>query len=394
MQREFKMDHLVAIEGIKKTIFGTGSISCLGQECRYLGVSRVLVVFDPGLSSSGLEAKIHGILKKARVKPIIFKEIMSEPSPVCADEGARIAREEKVKGVIGIGGGSTMDIAKAISVLAKNEGRAQDFIGLNLVKKPGLPAIMVPTTAGTGSEVTFTAVFTMRETKTKGGINSPFLYPHVAVLDPELTLGLPPEVTAFTGMDALTHAVESFTSLQAHFLSEPISLEAIRLISAHLRKAVFQGDDIETRSSMMRGSYLAGMGLAMAGVGAVHALAYPLGALFDIPHGIANALLLPYVMEYNFPGDMEKFSILSEVMEEEVFDLSLRETAAYAAHAVRTLSRDIGIPQTLEELNIPKEVIPEMAEGAFKVERPMKNNPRPMTVKDIEEIYRKAYSEG
>lgn len=385
------MNRVITVEGIKKTIFGAGSSDLLGQECQNLGASRALIVIDPGLSKNGLESKIHEILKRHSIKPIVFKEIMPEPSPGCADQGALIAREEKVKCVVGIGGGSTMDVAKAIGILAKNDGRAQDYIGLGLVKKAGLPTIMVPTTAGTGSEVTFTAVFTMRESRTKGGINSPFLFPHTAILDPELTVGLPPYVTAYTGMDALTHAIESFTSRQAHFLSETISREAIRLITAHLRKAVYQGDELETRSAMLKGSYLAGLGLAMAGVGAVHALAYPLGALFDIPHGIANALLLPYVMEYNFPGDMNKFSIISQIMEEEAFDLGRRDAAAYAARAVRELSRDIGIPQTLEQIHIPESAIPEMAEGAIKVERPMQNNPRPMAVRDIEEIYRKAY---
>jgi alcohol dehydrogenase len=385
------MNHLITIEGVKKTIFGLGTISQVGLECKSLGASSALIVFDPGLLETGLELKLQEILKKSRIKPILFKEIMPEPSPDCADKGAQVAKEEKVKCVIGVGGGSTMDVAKAVAVLAKNEGSAEDYIGLNLVRKPGLPTIMLPTTAGTGSEATFTAVFTMRESKKKGGINSPFLFPHLAILDPELTLELPPEVTAYTGMDALTHAIESYASRQAHFLSEPLSIEAIRLISAYLRQAVYQGDEIEARSFMLKGSYLAGLGLAMSGVGAVHALAYPLGALFDIPHGIANALLLPYVMEYNFPGDMEKYAIISEVMEEKGLDLPKRDAAAYAAQAVRELSRDIGIPQTLEQINIPEEAIPEMAEGAIKVDRPMMNNPRPMRIRDIEEIYRKAY---
>jgi alcohol dehydrogenase len=273
----------------------------------------------------------------------------------------------------------------------KNEGKAVDYIGLGLVKKPGLPSIMVPTTAGTGSEVTFTSVFTMRETKAKGGINSAYLYPHTAILDPELTLELSAEVTAYTGMDALTHAIESFTSLQAHFMSEPISYRAIETISSNLRGAVFNGGDYLFRENMMQGSYLAGLGLAMSGVGAVHALAYPLGALFDIPHGIANAMMLPYVLEYNYPGDLDKFSLIAVAMDEGDTFSSTRELAERAAQAVFQLSADIGIPQTLKEIDIPEDAIPEMAEGAMKVTRPIENNPRPMTVKVAEEIYRKAY---
>jgi alcohol dehydrogenase len=231
----------------------------------------------------------------------------------------------------------------------------------------------------------------MREKKAKGGINSPFLYPHTAVLDPELTLALPSDVTAYTGMDALTHAIESFTSLQAHFLSEPLSLEAVEIISANLRGAVFNGADIRCRENMMMASYLAGLGLAMSGVGAVHALAYPLGALFDVPHGIANGLLLPYVLEYNFAGDIEKFALIATAMGEDMDGCSEREAASFAARAVRDLAEDIGVPLTLTELDIPEEAIPEMAEAAMKVTRPIMNNPRPMTARVAEHIYREAY---
>jgi alcohol dehydrogenase len=261
---------------------------------------------------------------------------------------------------------------------------------LDLVENPGLPSIVVPTTAGTGSEVTFTSVFTMRDTKSKGGINSPYLYPHTAILDPELTLGLPANVTAYTGMDALTHAIESFTSLQTHFMSEPISFQAIEIIAKNLRGAVFDGRDIRFRDNMLKGSYLAGLGLAMAGVGAVHALAYPLGAFFDVPHGIANGLLLPYVLEYNFPGDIDKFSAVACAMGERENGLSERHTAALAADAVWNLAEDIGVPLTLRELEIPDSAIPDMAKAAMEVTRPLMNNPRPMTAEVAERIYSRA----
>jgi len=385
------MNHIISIESVKKTVFGAGSLNQIGEECRALKSSRALLVMDRSLSKTAICSRAEERLRKARIKTFLYPEVTPEPSPALADAGAELAKKEKVGCVIGLGGGSTMDVAKAIAVLVKNEGKAVDYVGLGLVKKPGLPTLMVPTTAGTGSEVTFTSVFTMRETKTKGGINSPYLYPHVAILDPELTLELSPEVTAYTGMDALTHAIESFTSLQAHFMSEPISYKAIEIISNNLRGAVFNGKDYRFRESMMQGSYLAGLGLAMSGVGAVHALAYPLGALFDIPHGIANALMLPYVLEYNYPGHIEKFSLIAIAMGEEDAFSSGRETAANAVQAVFELSADIGIPQSLKELDIPEEAIPDMAAGAMKVTRPLENNPRPMTVKVAEEIYRNAY---
>lgn len=385
------MNNVITIEGIKKTIFGPGALDQIGEECKALKASKVLLVMDQTLSKKEICDRISEVLRKGRVKTFLYPEVTPEPAPELADVGAEMAKKEKVGCVIGVGGGSTMDVAKAIGVLAKNEGKAVDYIGLGLVKKPGLPTIMAPTTAGTGSEVTFTSVFTMREKKAKGGINSPYLYPDTAILDPELTLELSPEVTAYTGMDALTHAIESFTSLQAHFMSEPISLKAIEIISANLRGSVFNGSEYQYRENMMRGSYLAGLGLAMSGVGAVHALAYPLGALFDVPHGIANALMLPYVLEYNYPGNMDKFTIINQAMGEEGKGSSKRGTAAGAVRAVFDLSNDIGIPLTLKELNIPVEAIPEMAEAAMKVTRPILNNPRSMTVAVAEDIYRRAY---
>jgi alcohol dehydrogenase class IV len=384
------MNKVITIEGVKKTLFGQGALHQIGEECKALKASKALLVMDQALSKKEICNRINELLRKDRIKTFLYPEVTPEPAPGLADAGAIIAKEEKVGCVIGVGGGSTMDVAKAIAVLAKNDGKAVDYIGLGLVKRPGLPTIMAPTTAGTGSEVTFTSVFTMRETRTKGGINSPYLYPHTAILDPELTLELSPEVTAYTGMDALTHAIESFTSLQAHFMSEPISLRAIEVISSNLRGAVFNGNDYHYRENMMKGSYLAGLGLAMSGVGAVHALAYPLGALFDIPHGIANALMLPYVLEHNYPGNMDKFCIINRAMGGGDAP-STRKKAAQAVRAVFDLSRDIGIPLTLKEVNIPQEAIPEMAEGAMKVTRPIMNNPRPVSVKVAEDIYRRAF---
>jgi len=385
------MEKPITVEGIKRTVFGAGTIDQIGPECRALSASRALLVMDRQLAQTDIGNRAIESLKKNRVKTFPYGEVTPEPDPALADVGAEMARRERVQCVIGLGGGSTMDVAKAIAVLAKNDGKATEYIGLGLVKKAGLPSIMIPTTAGTGSEVTFTSVFTMRATKTKGGINSPFLYPHAAILDPELTIDLPPDVSAYTGMDALTHAIESYTSLQAHFMSEPVSLRAIELITANIRGAVFDGKRYSFREGMMQGSYMAGLGLAMAGVGAVHALAYPLGAFFDIPHGIANSVMLPYVLEYNYPGNTEKFCQIALTMGEEESDLSDRELASLAAEAVFDLSEDLGIPRTLRDLRVPQESIPEMAEAALKVTRPLMNNPRPVSHKIAQEIYTRAY---
>jgi len=385
------MNRLITIEGVKKTIFGRGSFNEIGKECNDLGASKVLLVVDNSLAKTDICLRAQDILKKNRIKVFLYGDVTPEPDPSLADKGADFAKKEKIGCVLGIGGGSTMDVAKAIAVLSKNDGRAVDYIGLNKVKKAGLPTIMVPTTSGTGSETTFTAVFTMRDTKTKGGINSPFLYPHTAVLDPELTLGLPAYPTAYTGMDALIHAIESFTSLKAHSMSETISLKAIELISDNLRGAVFNGNDIDYREHMMMGSYMAGLGLAMAGVGAVHALSYPMGSLFGIPHGVANACLLPYVLEYNYPGNIDKFCQVSLAMGQDADGLSSRELASLAAEAAYDLAEDVGTPLTLKELNIPEDAIPELVKGAMKIAVPIMNNPRPITSEIAEDIYRQAF---
>jgi alcohol dehydrogenase len=385
------MDKPVTMEGIRKTVFGPGAVGQVGPECKNVGATRALLVIDKQLSDSEIGRKVRESLKRDRIRTAVFSEVTPEPEPDLADAGAGIARAERVQCVVGVGGGSTLDVAKAVAALARNEGKAMDYIGLGLVKRRGLPSIMVPTTAGTGSEVTFTSVFTMRATRTKGGINSPFLYPHTAILDPELTLGLPPNVTASTGMDALTHAVESYTSLQAHFMSEPISLKAIEVIGANLRGAVFDGGRYGFRESMLKGSYMAGLGLAMAGVGAVHALAYPLGGFFDIPHGMANSVMLPYVLEYNYPGSIEKFAQIALAMNQGTPDMTDRELAGRAVKGIFELSADLGIPRTLKELNVPASAVPEMAEAALKVARPMMNNPRPMTLQVVKQVYQKAF---
>jgi alcohol dehydrogenase len=250
---------------------------------------------------------------------------------------------------------------------------------------------MVPTTAGTGSEVTFTAVFINADEKKKAGINSPYLYPEVSILDPELTLGLPPAVTAFTGMDALTHAIESYTSKAASPLSAMFSQEAIQLIGKSLRQAVHQGSDLNARSNMLMGSLLAGIGLANAGVTAAHSLAYPLGGVYRVPHGVANALLLPAVMEFNAFSCPEKFAQIAAWMGENVQGLSVKKAAVLAVESVQRLAKDLEVPQRLSDLGIPQLAIPGMAEEAMKVARPLENNPRPGSLEDAIGIYEKVF---
>jgi alcohol dehydrogenase class IV len=281
-----------SLDGIKRCVFGQGSAGSLADEVNLLGGGPVLVVLDPGVQEAGVAEPALASLKNAGIAYEVYSEITREPEPKEADAAAEQGKAMGAKVVVGIGGGSALDLAKAAGVLITNEGSAIDYVGLDKVQNPGMPVICMPTTAGTGSEVTFTAVFTRRSDKFKGGINGRMLYPHTALLDPLLTVSCPPYISAITGMDALTHAMEAYTSRRANPISDMNALNAIELIGSNLRQAVAHGENLEARSNMLLGSYLAGLALAQAGVGAVHAMAYPLGAFYDIPHGEANALLL------------------------------------------------------------------------------------------------------
>lgn len=249
---------------------------------------------------------------------------------------------------------------------------------------------MIPTTAGTGAEVTFTAVFINEKTNSKGGMNGDPLYPDAAILDPALTLSLPPHVTAATGIDAFTHALEAFVSTQSHAISDMYAIEALDLISTNLRKAYANPANLEARSAMLLGSLLGGKALATAGVGLVHAMAYPLGGMFNTAHGLANAVLLPYVVEYNIIGCPEKFATVAQIMGYETEGLPLREAAQLAVEAIHQLNADVGIPNSLAALNIPTDKIPEMAKIALTVTRPVENNPRKPSEDDVIAVYEAA----
>lgn len=371
--------------------FGVGSINNLARTIHDFNGSNVFLVMDPGLVKAGIAAQITAHLNGASIPYVMYDAIDPEPGLKLADKGYKLAKSKGCDCVVGAGGGSAMDVAKAVAILMTNGGKAADYLGLDRIPKPGVPKIMVPTSAGTGAEVTFTAVFINEKTGSKGGMNGAPLYPDAAILDPMLTLSLPPRVTAFTGIDALTHALEAYTSTQAHTISEMYSLEAIKLISRNLPKAYANGNNMEARSAMLMGSLLGGKALATAGVGLVHAMAYPMGGMFGIGHGLANAVLLPYVIEYNLIGNMEKFATLAAVMGKNTADMTIREAAQRCVEALFELNYDVGIPGTLQDLDIPVEQLPEMARIALTVTRPVENNPRQPSLDDVINIYQMAH---
>jgi alcohol dehydrogenase class IV len=293
-----------------------------------------------------------------------------------------------VDAVIGLGGGSSIDAAKVSAALAQNEGSVTDYIGIDLVKRPSLPTVILPTTAGTGSEVTPVAVLTDEDAHLKKGIASRMLIPRVALLNPEFTVKMPPSVTAYTGMDALIHAIEAFTSVNASDFSDAMALKAVGLISGNIRRAFTDGTDRAARGAMLLGSLFAGIAFGNAGVAAVHAFAYPLGGLFHIPHGLANSVMLPVIMEYNMAGSEPKYIELAQAMTgEHAGDIGPEAAVTY----INALSDDLDIPRNLKALDIPESAVEKMAKGAVQVTRLLSNNPRKIDLDDAVTIYTDAY---
>jgi len=374
-----------------KILMGNGAIEKIGVEAKSLNATRAFIVTDKGVMRIGLAERVSQILKSGGVQSEIFDQVEPEPSMENVNECVEFTRGKKYDLFVGVGGGSSMDVAKIISILATNSGSVYDYIGIEKIPKPGLPIILVPTTSGTGAEVTPNAIVTNKKIKEKKGIVSHFLLPEVAIVDPSLTLSLPPRITASTGVDALTHSIESYVSLNASPLSDVIALESIKLISHNLKRAVEDGNDIEARYNMALGSLLGGIALTNAGTGGVHALAYPLGGQFGIPHGLSNALMLPFIVEFNITSNLSKFSKIAAVMGENIEGLGREEAAGKAVEAVRAIVTDVGMPKRLREVGIPKQALPKIAESASHVTRLLANNPRKMTIDDIRKIYEEAF---
>jgi len=381
---------IISLRSPHLILAGLGASERLGQEAKGIGAKKALIVTDKGIIESGTGKKIKYLLEREGIGVEIFDQVISDPDIACAQACIEIAKKDRFDLIVGVGGGSPMDIASITSVMLTNPGTVYDYFGVNLVKNPGIPTILIPTTAGTGAEATPNAILTDTKEKLKKAIVSPYILPRIAIVDPLLTLSMPPSVTSSSGVDALTHAIESYTSNNATILTDLLAKEAIILIGRSLRTAVANGNNLEARYDMSIGSLYAGISLANAGVTAVHALAYPLGGQFNIPHGIANGLLLPYVMEFNVLGNIPKFAQIAHFLGEKLDHMALLDQAYQAAKAVKAIYRDLKIPQSLTELKVPKEAIPIMAKAAVNVTRLMGNNPRTMTLQDVERTYEKA----
>jgi alcohol dehydrogenase class IV len=373
-----------------RIVMGPGSIKTIGTEVKARGANRVLIVTDKGVIAAGLLKSIEESFRAVKIKYAVFDKVEPDPRYEIVADCVEMAKKERAQLLVGVGGGSPMDITKTAAIMLTNKGPIGAYFGVNLVPKPGLPIILVPTTAGTGSEVTPIAILSDEGEKLKKGIVSPYLYPAISILDAELTMGLPPHVTAATGMDALIHGIEAFTSVNATGITDMFNLRAIELIYKNIRIAYAKGDNIEARTAMMEGALLAGVGFANAGVTAVHAFAYPIGAEFHIPHGIANTLMLPHVIRFNVLGNLEKFAQLAKPFGIPTEGLDNLQIVDKVIAAIDRLADDIKVPRHLAEFGVKEKDIPMLAEGALKSTRLLVNNPRNLTLEDAKKIYKAA----
>ncbi len=369
----------------ERLLFGWGSVEKSGEEALRYGTKAMLVSGKTSSRASGALDAVCASLKSAGIAVTLFCEAESDPSVRTITAGTALAREIGAEVIIALGGGSPLDAGKAIGLMAANDGNITNY-EKTAPTKPGLPVIAIPTTAGTGSEVTKFVVITDTERKVKMLISTPFLIPRVALLDPQLTLSIPSAYTAGPGMDALTHAIEAFQSSLASPTTDVFALSAIRLIGGHLVKATLNGANIEARTAMLLGQMHAGLAFGNASVALVHAMSRPLGAHFGIPHGQANAILLPWVMKYNRPACPEKFVRIAEALGCEVKGLSLRESSQLAVDTVREIYADTGLPLTLAELGVPADALPQLAKDASQSGSVL-FNPRKPTLSEIEQLY-------
>lgn len=347
--------------------FGYGSSRSLPDHVRSLAARGVFVVTDPGVRCSGIVDTVTASLEREGVDFTIYDQVTADSGSNLISEAVAKLKASGADVVVGVGGGSALDTAKAVAVLATNPGSPLDYVGLHKVKNRPLPTIAIPTTAGTGSEVSFWSVFTDDTRKLKVAIGGVMLYPTVALCDPELTLELPPALTASTGMDALAHAVECYTNRACQPISAALALNAVELIGKHLRRAVLNGGDREARYGMLLASTMAGMAMNSTRLGLAHALAMPLGSWdLKIPHSIAIAVTLPHVIQFNCSAAPERFAAVARTLGEPVDGCSAVDAASRAAPAVCGLADTIGIPKGLAEYGLGERHVSAVVDEAMK----------------------------
>ena len=374
-----------------KIVYGPGRVSAVVDELKALGGSRPLIITDKGIRQVGIVDIVTDMLDEASSEYVIYDGVEANPKDVNAEDGTRKARQIDADSMIAVGGGSPIDCAKAVGVLLGHDAELiKPYEGKTAAKLPGPPLITIPTTAGTGSEITFSSVITDTTNHYKMTIKSPFTAANTAICDPELTLTVPPAVTAATGVDALTHAIEGFTATCSEPIGDAAALYAIELISQNLLRAVEDGSDLEARSNMLMGSMLGGMSFSHSDVASVHCIAESLGSKYDLPHGTCNAIFLPFVMEYNMDCCADRYARVAKAMG---LDFATEEEGARkAVEFVKQLTVDVALP-TFASLDPDPADFPYLAEISYK-NGSNDSNPRPMTAADYEVLLDRVYQAG
>ena len=379
---------------VARVVAGPGEALRLHEHCQDLGVSQVLLVTDPGLVDIGLIAPVEAALAAGGMTVTRFAEVREDPPEAVVEAAAAAGRAAGVEAVVAVGGGSSMDVAKVVAALLAGDQPLADMYGVEQLRGGRLPLVLVPTTAGTGSEVTPVAVITTGET-TKAGVSSATLLPDVAVLDAELTLGLPPAVTAMTGVDAMVHAIEAYTSkIRKNPISDNLACSALGLLGRNIRTAVHDGRQPGPRAAMLLGAMQAGQAFANAPVAAVHALAYPLGGHYHIPHGLSNSLVLPSVLRFNLPSAAALYAELLDIVAPGAATGSYEARANALVHYLEELITDLQLPSTLDAAGAREDSLEMLAEDAMLQQRLLVNNPREVSYDDALGIYQAAYAGG
>ncbi len=372
--------------------FGAGLLSKLGDIVKTRIGKRVLLVTDPGMLATGIVDRGMEALKSAGIEATLYSNVRADPPENIILEATQIAIECGAEGIVGLGGGSSLDVAKLVALLAPGTEKLENAYGVGNAKGPRLPLILVPTTSGTGSEVTPISIVTTG-TNEKMGVVSSVILPDLALLDPELTFGLPSHITAATGIDAMVHAIEAYASASPNNnpISRNLATQALSLMGAALEKAVHDGTNVEARSDMLLGSMLAGQAFANSPVAAVHALAYPIGGHFHVPHGLSNALVLPYVLKFNIETAPQPYAEIAPYAFPELAKTQGQERAESFCEAMAELSKRCGLQQTLREMDIPRDFLPKLASDAMNQARLLVNNPRELSEADVLSIYQAAW---
>lgn len=376
----------------KSIINESGALNNIADICRQHHISKPLIVTDQGIVNVGLMAKLEQALNKGEMAFNSYTEVVADPPESVVYAALEVLKEGGNDGVIGFGGGSSMDTAKLIALMAKSGETLEDIYGVGNAKGQRLPLILIPTTAGTGSEVTAVAIVTTGET-TKAGVVATQLYPDVALLDAELTVGLPAHITAATGVDAMVHAIEAYTSARLkNAYADMLARQALELLSRNIMTATHEGSNVEARQAMLLGACLAGQAFANAPVAAVHALAYPLGGHYHIPHGLSNSLVLPHVMRFNASEASELYAELAPIIMGKPVEGDAGTVTNELIIYIEQLISDLGLPNTLEAMDVPQADLPMLASDGMKQQRLLINNPREVTEADALAIYEAAYA--